>query len=174
MFPLSNGRLIRLNKDGTDGEIIQSRNPTMVFGTNILYDHHIKDVNPATEVSCEISTDALGRVNHEFNIFLEKSMIKFCTICETTKNQKFSSIVNCIFHCVLFGAKTCPCMFSVFNRFRLSTNRRMKFSWMTSRSARCDRFSTATSLKYAMVSNSAGRTNKPKRISVNIFETSWR
>ncbi|XP_055323513.1 mucin-2-like [Sitodiplosis mosellana] len=64
MFPLSSkGRLIRLNKDGTNGEIIQSNKTKMVFGTSIFDDHHIKDVNPANQVSCEISTDDSGRVS---------------------------------------------------------------------------------------------------------------
>lgn len=67
MFPLDNGRLIRLNKDGTNGEVVHTKKPKLIFGTSILYDHHIKDVDPTNEVTCEISTDNYGRVR--FSIF---------------------------------------------------------------------------------------------------------
>lgn len=63
MFPLSNCRLIRINKDGTNGEIIQSKKPSMVFGSSIVYDYHIKDVDPTKNICCEISTDKCGRVS---------------------------------------------------------------------------------------------------------------
>lgn len=65
MFPLSNGRLIRLNKDGTNGEVFQTNKTNLVFGTNIFNDVHIKDVDPANEFACEISTDECGRVSWE-------------------------------------------------------------------------------------------------------------
>lgn len=65
MFPLDGGRLIRLNKDGTNGEIIQSKKPKITFGTSIVHDHHIKDLDPTNEVTCEISTDDYGRVRFE-------------------------------------------------------------------------------------------------------------
>lgn len=61
MFPLTGGQLIRLNKDGTDGEIIQSNNTKMIFGNHILCDYQIKDVDP--NFKCEISTDKYGRVS---------------------------------------------------------------------------------------------------------------
>lgn len=64
MFPLSNGRLIRLNRDGSNGEVIQTNKTKIIFGTSILYDHHIKDIDPTKEVSCEISTDEYGRVSN--------------------------------------------------------------------------------------------------------------
>lgn len=62
MFPLDGGRLIRLNKDGTNGEVVQTKKSKITFGTSIVHDHHIKDVDPANEVTCEISTDDFGRV----------------------------------------------------------------------------------------------------------------
>lgn len=63
MFPLSKYRLIRLNKDGTNGEVIESKNTKLVFGTSILYDHYIKDIDPKQEFKCEITTDEHGRVS---------------------------------------------------------------------------------------------------------------
>lgn len=70
MFPLDGGRLIRLNKDGTNGEIIQSKKPKITFGTSIVHDHHIKDVDPTNEVTCEISTDDYGRVCFEYVVLI--------------------------------------------------------------------------------------------------------
>lgn len=66
MFPLS-GRLIRLNKDGSNGEIIHANKKNLVFGTSIFDDYHIKDIDPEIEVSCEISTDEYGRVSESEN-----------------------------------------------------------------------------------------------------------
>lgn len=63
MFPLTNGRLIRLNIDGSNGEVFISKKQTMTFGTSILYDHFIKDIDPAKDIRCDISTDNLGRVS---------------------------------------------------------------------------------------------------------------
>lgn len=68
MFPLSSGRLIRLNKDGSNGEVIQTSKKNLVFGTSIFDDYHIKDIDPEIEVSCEISTDEYGRVSESENI----------------------------------------------------------------------------------------------------------
>lgn len=68
MFPLDGGRLIRLNKDGTNGEIIQTKKPKITFGTSIVDDYQIKDVDPAIkQVTCEISTDDYGRVCFTFH-----------------------------------------------------------------------------------------------------------
>lgn len=63
MFPLSNGRLIRINKDGTNGEITQSKKSTLIFGSSPIYDHHVIDLDPSKDICCEISTDEYGRVS---------------------------------------------------------------------------------------------------------------
>lgn len=63
MFPLSNGRLIRINKDGSDGEMISSKKTSMVFGTSVLNDYYIQDADPALNIKCEIATDEYGRVS---------------------------------------------------------------------------------------------------------------
>lgn len=72
MFPLSFGRLIRLNKDGSNGEVIQTQKKNLVFGTSIFDDYHINDIDPEIDVSCEISTDEYGRVseieNNKFSV----------------------------------------------------------------------------------------------------------
>lgn len=68
MFPLSDGILYRINKDGTRSEPIQTTNSILVFGTSPLYDYHIRDVDPNIEIKCEISTDEFGRVNLQFFI----------------------------------------------------------------------------------------------------------
>lgn len=63
MFPLSNGKLIRVNKDGSDGEIISSNKTSMVFGTSVLNDYYIHDADPKLDIHCEIATDEYGRVS---------------------------------------------------------------------------------------------------------------
>lgn len=82
MFPLSNGKLIRLNNDGTNGEIIHSKKTKMIFGTKILHDHFIKDIDPEKDVSCEISRDEYGRVSRRKTINATindaQKMIFFC------------------------------------------------------------------------------------------------
>lgn len=75
MFPLSDGKLIRLNKDGTTRETIETKNSNIVFGTKILCDHQIKDLDIPNEVECEISTDKCGRVSKYTEIVIIK--IKF-------------------------------------------------------------------------------------------------
>lgn len=77
MFPLSDGALVRLNKDGTHGETITSNKPTMVFGNLVLHDHYIKDVDPAKEICCEISTDEYGRVSVQ-NTFSKFTVNNLC------------------------------------------------------------------------------------------------
>lgn len=63
MFSLSNAKLIRINKDGTDGETILSKKTTLELGTSPFYDYHIKDLDDSVNISCEISTDNYGRVS---------------------------------------------------------------------------------------------------------------
>lgn len=127
MFPLSDGKLIRLNTDGSCGEIIHSTKPKMVFGTSILYDHHIKDIDPTNEVSCEISTDEYGRVSGKLSIlhYLCKKIMKIMPKFDISE-KKF--VVYDFVLCFL-APKTCLYMFLFsFNRFQLLTNRPMRFS----------------------------------------------
>lgn len=63
MFSLLNGKLVRINKNGSDGEIYRSKNTSMLFGTSILDDYRIKDIDSSTNVSLEIFTDEYGRVS---------------------------------------------------------------------------------------------------------------
>lgn len=63
MFPLIDGKLFRINKDGTNGDPIHTSKPRLGFGTSPLYDYHIKDVDPAIQLACEILTDEYGRVS---------------------------------------------------------------------------------------------------------------
>lgn len=86
MFPLSDGKLIRLNKDGTSRETIVSDKSNIVFGTRILCDHQIKDAGLANDVECEISTDNCGRVSGQIeNARIE---IKFWSnVCIENSNQ---------------------------------------------------------------------------------------
>lgn len=105
MFPLSNCRLIRINKDGTNGEIIQSKKPTMVFGSSIMSDYHIKDVDPTKNICCEISTDKCGRVS---TLKYSSNYISI-QLLEKKLNKK-----NILFVFCCFGAKkTCTNMFSL-------------------------------------------------------------
>lgn len=69
MFPLSNGTLIRLNKDGSNGDEIHTSKPNMIFGSQITFDYHIKDA--ARDVSCEISTDEFGRVSKNISNYMQ-------------------------------------------------------------------------------------------------------
>lgn len=73
MFPLSNGKLIRINKDGSDGEAILSQKTTMVLGTSVLNDYYIRDADPTLNINCEIATDEYGRVSGfiYFSLFTE-------------------------------------------------------------------------------------------------------
>lgn len=61
MFSLK-GRLIKLNDDGSDGEIIQTRKSMLQIGNAPHYDY-ILNANDNEETLVEISTDNLGRVS---------------------------------------------------------------------------------------------------------------
>lgn len=64
MFLLEGGRLIRINKDGSDGEEIRAHNTKFVLGSSVLYDHQIKDLpRSGLDYCCEIATDDFGRVS---------------------------------------------------------------------------------------------------------------
>lgn len=67
MFNLTNGKLIKLNDDGTDGEIIQTKLTKLQIGSKLCYDYVI--LNSDHDIFCEISTDSFGRVS--FVIFGE-------------------------------------------------------------------------------------------------------
>lgn len=66
MFPLTHGRLIRLNKDGSDGETISTKKTSMIFGSSVLNDYYIQDAHPSMDINCEIATDEYGRVSKYF------------------------------------------------------------------------------------------------------------
>lgn len=68
MFPLSDWKLIKLNKDGTNAEVIESNKSKILFGTTLFCDHQIKDLDTTEKVLCEISTDIDGRVSKQFVI----------------------------------------------------------------------------------------------------------
>lgn len=63
MFPLSSGKLIRLNPDGSNGDIFYLNKSEMTFGSTQFSEHFIRDIEPTTFISCEISTDEIGRVS---------------------------------------------------------------------------------------------------------------
>lgn len=65
MFSLANGKLIRINSDGSDGEPIQTKNPSLTIGTSMLSDCCVSDTttDPTTHLAYEISKDELGRVS---------------------------------------------------------------------------------------------------------------
>lgn len=62
MFNLTNGRLIKLNDDGSDGEIIRTRKPILRIGNAPHYDYTLNS-NDNKDILVEISTDNLGRVS---------------------------------------------------------------------------------------------------------------
>lgn len=127
MFSLSDGRLIRINKDGTNGEIIHSKKSTIVFGTSPLDDHHIKDVDPTNEVKCVISTDDFGRVCTNITAYLLNKVpcilsMKINKYQYVKWPKEILCITICIVHLALKHVRACLSV-----RYRLSINRRTKF-----------------------------------------------
>lgn len=60
---------MRITNDGSDGDVVRTLNgPKFVFGSSLLHDHHVKDIQASLNISCEISTDDLGRVSVCFNL----------------------------------------------------------------------------------------------------------
>lgn len=100
MFPLIDGKLFRINKDGMNGDPIQVNKPQLEFGTSPLYDYHIKDIDPANELACVIITDELGRVSFS-NLFSNRKYHK----------QRFVEIKNELKKIVhLYSIVLCLCL----------------------------------------------------------------
>lgn len=69
MFSLEKGKLVRLNSDGSNGEVVvQTKRPTITFGTSVLCDYIIENADKKyPELSYEIATDNYGRVSRKKN-----------------------------------------------------------------------------------------------------------
>lgn len=65
MFSLAKGKLFRVNSDGSDGELFQTKNTTFTIGTSPFSDCCVSDAtsDAATHLAFEISRDDLGRVS---------------------------------------------------------------------------------------------------------------
>lgn len=61
MFSLAKGKLIRVNSDGSDGELFQTKNSTFTIGTSPFSNCCVSD--SSTHLAFEISKDDLGRVS---------------------------------------------------------------------------------------------------------------
>lgn len=68
MFPLEGGRLVRINKDASNHEEICTHHTKFVFGSSVMCDHQIKDLNTTSDYCCEIATDDFGRVSPFFSV----------------------------------------------------------------------------------------------------------
>lgn len=92
MFSLANGKLIRINSDGSEAEPIQTKNSSLSIGTSVLSDCCISNstLDPTTTLAYEISTDNFGRVSTVYSStdkqFAEKHFQKDCSINGEKKN----------------------------------------------------------------------------------------
>lgn len=98
MFSLETGKLIRLREDGSEEEVIRTKQSKLTFGTSLLADYVIDNSNNALpELSFEISTDNCGRVS-KFISVVPKIQKNYTRLVE---NNGFF----CSFFYVVFASK---------------------------------------------------------------------
>lgn len=155
MFSLANGKLIRINSDGSDGEPIQTKNSSLTIGTSILSDYCVSDTSePSTHLAYEISTDNLGRVS---TAALVKNVISESFIAVKKKQR-----INCCMKTPLNLIFLCCEISFVFFKFRLQFRINVVHNcWLIVNQCRqYDLSSPTAKSKYRTVSDSAGFIHK--------------
>lgn len=92
MVSLEKSKLIRLNSDGSNADVFQTKRSSIKFGTSVLCDYIINnELNQYPELLYEISSDTFSRVR---------------TFCKNSHSKEFSwhrllltvFFIFCFFH----------------------------------------------------------------------------